>query len=223
VILDRAPESIDEYNRTGLHYNRVAETIYRARETADPFSAAYELHLMAGLIAFDMGRRMRKGDKCDPACGFRRLLHDKMGEVHKHLADMRLVCLAQADLTVAAASVQAAYDCLASPGPGALDSKGQHFHVGATKILHWIAPALFIIVDRNVARSFRKHHVIDFKSGTQPGYSAEKYVECLRKAQEEIHAYGYERLCSIEPQTPLARLFDKVAFVVGKGLQRHRE
>jgi hypothetical protein len=205
-----------------LHYNRVAETIYRVRESADPFSPEYERHIADGLIAFDMGRRMGKGDKRDPICGFRRLLHDKMGEVHKHLADTP-VCLAQADLTVSAASVKAAYDCLASPGPGALDSEGQHFHVGATKILHWIAPALFIMIDSNVARSFRKHHAIGFKRATQPGYSAERYVECLKKAQEEIRAYGYDRFCMLEPQTPLARLFDKVAFIVGRELRPHRE
>ncbi|MBI3683761.1 MAG: hypothetical protein HY235_25590 [Acidobacteria bacterium] len=109
------------------------------------------------------------------------------------------------------------YDCLAASGGGALHgNQAKQFHVGATKILHWIAPALFIMLDRNVASSFRKHHAVQFTKTTQPGYTTQKYFSCLQYAQAEIEAYGYESFRRLEPATPLARLFDKVAWVVGK-------
>jgi hypothetical protein len=57
---------------------------------------------------------------------------------------------------------------------------------------------------------------VKFAKGAQPGYTAEKCFSCLHHAQFEIEAYGYERFHRLEPATPLARLFDKVAFVVGK-------
>jgi len=45
-----------------------------------------------------------------------------------------------------------AYGCLAASGEGALHGdQAKQFNVGATKILHWIAPALFIMLDRKVA------------------------------------------------------------------------
>jgi len=75
----------------------------------------------------------------------------------------------------------------------------------------------------NVAAAFKQHHRVGFKNTTQPGYSVERYVQCLKKAQEEIRAYGYDRFRLLEPQTPLARLFDKVAFIVGRDLQRSSE
>ena len=81
---------------------------------------------------------------------------------------------------------------------------------------HWIAAALFIMLDGNVASAFRKHHRVEFANTTQCGYTAENYFSCLKHAQAEIEAYGYERFRRLEPATPLARLFDKAAWVVGK-------
>jgi len=91
------------------------------------------------------------------------------------------------------------------------------FHVGASKVLHWLFPELFIMLDRNAAMAFQEHHKIGFRRTTQPGYSAERYLKCLEKAQAEISGYGPERLLALEPNTPIARIFDKVAFVVGAG------
>jgi hypothetical protein len=112
-------------------------------------------------------------------------------------------------------TIREAYDCLARRGKESLDSKGRAFHVGGTKILHWINPDLFIMIDSNVARVFRVYHGVCFKDATQPRYTAKKYLDCLRHAQSEIHAYGYERFRALEPGTPIARIVDKIAFVQG--------
>jgi hypothetical protein len=218
MILDRADIAIAEYNRAGSRYNRVADEIYRARETMDPFSVEYEPYIVKGLIAFDMGRTMGAGDEYEAnGAGFRARLRAKMRSVRGRLEGVPLVCLRQIELASFHNEIKEAYDCLAASGEGALHGKpAKRFPVGATKILHWIAPALFIILDRNVASAFKKHHATGFAKSTQPGYTAEKYFSCLHYAQVEIEAYGYERFRRLEPATPLARLFDKAAWVVGK-------
>ena len=118
---------------------------------------------------------------------------------------------------------------VAEAGEGGLNADpSDQFHVGATKILHWIAPSLFVMVDANVAKAFREHHRVDYRKSTQPGYTAKKYVDCLRHAQDEIRSSGFEKFVRIEPATPLARLFDKAAWVAGQSTQlgiddrRHR-
>ena len=145
-----------------------------------------------------------------------------MGSVRERLEGVPLVCvhqvgLHQIDLASFHDPITEAYECLAASGEGVLHGdQAKKLHVGATKILHWIAPALFIMLDRNVALAFRKHHRVEFADTTQPGYTAEKYFSCLKHAQAEIQAYGHESFRRLEPATPLARLFDKVAWVVGE-------
>ncbi|MBI4874349.1 MAG: hypothetical protein HY822_06940 [Acidobacteria bacterium] len=148
--------------------------------------------------------------------GFRTRLRAKMASVQERLESVPPVCLRQIDLVSFHDPITEAYECLAASGEGALGDQAKKFHVGATKILHWIAPALFLMLDSNVASAFRKHHAVEFANTTQPGYTAEKYFSCLKHAQAEIEAYGFERFRRLEPATPLARLFDKVAWDVGK-------
>ena len=217
MILDDATRAIDRYNRIGLHYNLASEGICRMRETRDPFSQEYEPYIIAGLIAFDMERMMGQGDKYElDGHSFRSRLRRKMQTVREVLQEVPSASLHQADLAAFASAIEAAYDCLAASGEGSLNAdSGDQFHVGATKVLHWIAPAFFIMVDSNVAAAFRKHHGVKYRKGTQPGYTPKKYLQCLQCAKHEIHVYGHERFCQIEPATPLARLFDKAAYVAG--------
>lgn len=101
---------------------------------------------------------------------------------------------------------------MALSGEGCLNQKGNDFHVGATKILHFINPDLFLIIDRNAARAFKDSHNITYRNSTQPGYSAEKYVECLEYAKQDIITYGVNEFLSIETGTPMCRIYDKLSF-----------
>jgi hypothetical protein len=47
---------------------------------------------------------------------------------------------------------------------------------------------------------------------TQPGYSADKYVQCLQLAQNDIRSFGAERFRLLEANTSEARIFDKIAW-----------
>ena len=110
-------------------------------------------------------------------------------------------------------AIKTAYNCLALEGT--LHPTDQS-HVGATKTLHWLFPELFLNVDGNVARAYRTHYGVRFAKTTQPGYSSEKYLTCLQEAQKEIQLFGVESFRQLEPMTPVARIFDKLSFVVGQ-------
>jgi hypothetical protein len=61
AITDNAAQKIAYFNKIGLHYNLVADAIYRVRQTCeDPFSNAYLPYIVSGLKSFDMTRMMGK-------------------------------------------------------------------------------------------------------------------------------------------------------------------
>ena len=64
---------------------------------------------------------------------------------------------------------------------------------------------------------FRIHFGVKLSNSTQPRYSPDTYLICLRKAQNEICSFGSKRFRELEPETPEARIFDKIAFAVGAG------
>ena len=113
-----------------------------------------------------------------------------------------------------------AYEILSANSNHALnEDSSKHFHVGTTKILHFLNPSLFIIVDSNAARTYREAHNVQFRKGTHPGYSSERYVECMEFAQQDMLTYGTERFEALDPGTPITRIYDKLTFVSGDELR----
>ncbi len=212
AILENAAECLRHYNERYFRYNDTAEEVYRARRRiADPFSPNFQPYIIKGLIGFDMRRTMGQYDPYSTAEGFGLHLSDSLRSLEGDLRRFRGDNLPTADLNAIGSAVKRAYECIAA----GCAVRGKLFHVGATKVLHWLFPDLFIMLDRNVARAFQKHHKVGFRLATQPGYSAEKYLRCLEKAKDEIVGFGPESFVALEPNTPIARIFDKVAFVVG--------
>jgi len=112
--------------------------------------------------------------------------------------------------------IKQAYRILSERGVNALHAdRNKHFYVGATKILHFLNPELFIIIDSNAARAFHSAWQVPFKNSTQPGFSAELYLECMKRAWSEIYDYGLNRFQALEPGTPITRIYDKLTFVTG--------
>jgi hypothetical protein len=81
---------------------------------------------------------------------------------------------------------------------------------------HLLVDKLFLIIDRNVASTFRHYFGVRFRKSTQPGYSVERYTQCLYLAQGEIRSFGPERFRLLEANTPEARIFDKIAWFAGR-------
>jgi hypothetical protein len=68
------------------------------------------------------------------------------------------------------------------------------------------------MLDGRVACIFRDVFGVRFVKSTQPGYSADKYVQCLQLAKDDIRSFGAERFRLLQANTPEARIFDKIAW-----------
>ena len=59
MILWNAPEKMKRYNQLCVHYNLVADGVYKARASInDLFDTDYLPYIVAALISFDLGRMM---------------------------------------------------------------------------------------------------------------------------------------------------------------------
>ena len=216
MILDNAPEKVRRYNELCVHYNLVADGTYKARRECDNlFDTRFLPFLIAALISFDLGRMMGKGaeTRYDPERGgFAARLMEKMQAIQQYLQHLTNVRLCAVNLAEERDNIVTAYRELASGGNHSLNQTGDEFHVGATKLMHFLSPELFVIIDSNAARAFRMAHTVDYRNTTQPGYTADKYIECLRHAQADINAFGTAEFCALENGTPTARIYDKLSF-----------
>jgi hypothetical protein len=207
ILDERAKQLIADYNRMPLcakRYNPAAEQVYQARRRfGDPLLCEFEPYIVTGLKRFDMGRTM--------AVDFPNRLRNSLRVVRMRplIGKFRECRLSAVDLSAFGSEIEAIYECLAPAGT--LHPENQS-HVAATKILHWLFPDLFLMLDSRVAGVFRDVFGVRFVKSTQPGYSAEKYLQCLQLAQDDIRSFGVERFRSLEVNTPEARIFDKIAW-----------
>jgi hypothetical protein len=223
MILARAKGKIEEFNSIGLHYNLVADAVYKKRTDLDsPFNKKYRQYIIAGLIAFDMGRMMgdSKTRYSIKAGDFAALLAQKIDKIHKPISHLIVsdLNLTNLDIEKERQRITDAYEVLAEGGKDGLNRREGEcdFHVGATKILHFLNPDAFLIIDRNASNAFRSHHHVSFKNSTQPGYSANKYVDCMIYAKEDILDYGVDNFRALDQETPMARIYDKLTFITGR-------
>jgi len=223
VILGNATEKIKRFNYIGLHYNLVANQIYEKRFASgtDPFDRSLLPYIITGLLSFDIGRMM--GDKPYEIEGnsFASRLSSKLQVLRPLLKPLINLALTQINLQEHRYVIIKSYNTLCAKGEGALHKKGWAFHVGTTKILHFLNPRLFIIVDSNAARAFQLAHNVPFRNSTQPGYSANRYMECMECARRDILTHGLKQFQALELGTPITRIYDKLTFVTGSDLRQN--
>lgn len=162
-----------------------------------------------------MGRMMGEGviQRYDTtANGFAARLHKKLREVEPIFVPLINVDIFAGNMDELSSTIKDAYKKLAAGGQGGLHEQGNEFHVGATKLLHFLNPEMFIIVDRNTSRAIRDAFAVPYKNTTQPGYSEKYYVQSLKAVKKMMVEYGTDRFRSLEPGTPAMRIFDKIAF-----------
>lgn len=205
---------LKDYERGYLHYNLIAGEVYKYRRTDLDNLTDFSRFIIYGLIGFDMGRMLgKRKDIYWGDAGFGNKLRKSLRKIRPQLTRLAGAGdLINADFKKYRKDVKVVYQRLSSEG----QLHHKDFHVGATKILHWLIPDLFLMVDRNSARAYRKYLGINYRDTTQPGYSADKYLECLMLAQCEIQSFGEQEFRKISSGTPLARTFDKIAFMLGQ-------
>jgi hypothetical protein len=214
LILNNAISKISRFNEIGQHYNLVADEVYRVRsQIGNPFSESYLPYIIAGLATFDMGRML--GYSYNNG-NFVSRLRAKLLIIRPLLEPFLSFNLESIELPEYNSEIMQVYEILSSTGTGALhQDHTKSFYVGASKIMHFLNPGLFIIIDSNAARAFKAAHNIPFKNATQPGYSAKRYVECLECAKMDISEYDNNNFKALEPNTPITRVYDKLTFITG--------
>jgi hypothetical protein len=219
MITMNASDKIRKFNERGLHYNIVADAVYRFRNSKlDHFNNEYLPYIIAALISFDMGRMM--GSNADgrhdtKRKGFANHLLKKLNMIKPYIAHLMNLQIDDFSLSSEKENIKMAYGILSAGGKDGLNQKQGEFHVGTTKILHFMNPMLFIIVDSNAARAFKLSHRINFRNTTQPGYSRDKYIECMEHARMDILNFGVEGFCALDKGVPIARIYDKLTFMTG--------
>jgi len=223
LIPSNAEQKINEFNRIGFHYDLVAKKIYRQRRSCDdPFDdQSFMRYIIAGLISFDMGRMMGKVEEAYDfeGKGFGSRLNSKLQEIKPMLTPLinLNLSLTKSGWQQHKGDIIEAYDILSANGKGALNANPKkHFYVGATKILHFLNPELFIIVDSYAIKAFQ--------NDVPAGYSATKYFKRMEHAQQDIQDFGLEKFKALdEPDTPITRIYDKLTFMTGKKILKGGE
>ena len=222
AITQNAKVKIAYFNEIGFHYNLVADQIYKKRRNiGNPSAKLFQPYIIAGLIAFDMGRMMGADPYSLNSSGFASRLSAKLALIEPLLGTLSHESILSVDLLKQEDNIKKAYEILSAGGQGSLHQDStKSFHVGATKILHFLNPELFIIVDSNAARAFRDSGQIPFLNSTQPGYTPDLYIQCLKQTFSDINQYGANDFQALEFGTPITRIYDKLTFITGAALKK---
>lgn len=211
---------IEKYNHLCLHYNLIARSCYSCRlNMAHALSDDFFPYIISALIVFDMQRQMGRGlkqkyDKNEN--GFATRLGNVITRNRTIFFELESQSIDTIDLRQHKKSISTLYDNFALKGN--LDNQDHAFDVGATKILHFIHPSLFPIIDSNSAGVLRDEFDIDYNNTGSPGYSYQRYINSMKEIQCFVNRHGKESLQSLDPVSPITRIFDKLAFVEGAGL-----
>ena len=243
MILDRAEEKIGYFNKIGIHYEAVYHYVIRKRQQTRPiYTLDFLDDITAGIISFDMQRMM--GPKKYFAHGnesWASVLKQVIIPHRSTLESLRSFSLSTAQLSHPGlkSKIILLFDDLSKAYPNGLNFRNRgksRFPVGASKILHFLIPDLFIIFDSNALRELQKLGVIK----RSQKYSGELYHAAMTHYQAELRNWAlenkdqnFDNLQEIDPsykvfgnvrKTPLPRIVDKCTFVgdVFLKIEHHR-
>lgn len=217
-VLENAEDKINKYNSYDrLHksgrYNSAYHRVLNARRggpcLVDDDGNVNEGSLVIieeALIAFDMDRQMDNR--------FKDRLRKKLSNV-----DIRVLLKRFREFTILSSNIEETksgtqdfFETLRAANQGGLSSRGDRFSVGATKIMKFLFPELFVIADQWVSKGLRKIGPID----------SWKYWSVMMICRRELEEWQKTRgdlksLMELDQQpTTLTRIFDKCAFGMGK-------
>jgi hypothetical protein len=154
---------------------------------------------------FKMGRQM------DDAFGEKLGMKLQKDNVRTALRKMMNLHIGSINHAAFEPDARTVYETLSSPGKDGLSAREDAFCVGATKIMHFLFPEFFIMLDQYAAKGVGLRKFRNFEAY----WSA---LELCHKELEEWHdKHGsIDNLLAMDvPPTTPTRIFDKCAFVMG--------
>ena len=168
------------------------------------------------LIAFEMKKYGQMDDQFGDK--LKRKLEDD--ETKILLRNFRKLAILSSDIESTRVGARFLFEKLSEAKDG-LDARGDRFGVGAAKIMNFLFPELFVIMDSFVIKGLGLSGFPDFRN----------YWSIMTRCREELREWqqkfeGLESLtCLDQKPTTLTRIFDKCAFVMGlekRGIVRYR-
>jgi len=214
-VFDRVTAKLAKYDKQpkSTTYNSAYHKILNARagesclvnEDGSVDEASLQV-VEQGLLAFDMGVQMDET--------FIDKLRKKLNQVEnkKLLRTFRGFSILSPNIEDIKSETENFFFNLSDKGEDCLSSDNNRFGVGATKIMNFLFPDLFVIADSNVRNGLHQINYLDFKV-----YWAILML-CHNQLIELRRTYGdFKRLLRLDKQpTTLVRIFDKCAFVMGR-------
>ena len=215
-VLQNAKAKIERYNKTKIFdekYNKAYHDLLMAREKniclVDENGGVSDSHLSIverTLIAFEMKAHGQMDSQ------FKEKLRNKLenNEIRKFLRLFREFTVLSPQIWNLKKETGILFEELASKEKG-LDANGNHFGVGAAKIMNFLFPELFVIMDSNVRLGLELSEFSTFKNYWQI------MTICHEELEEWQSEFGtLENIIHLDNQpTTLPRIFDKCAFVMG--------
>lgn len=217
-VFENVAEKINKYNsydtkckagRYNSAYRRVLNARGEQSSLVDEDGILDEKSLIIiedALRAFDMDRQM--DDQ------FRDRLKKKLNDVNTKilLKEFRKFTVLFPKIEEIKSDTQDFFETLSAVDQDGLSSRGDRFGVGATKIMNFLFPELFVMADQWVMKGLHK---------TGPIYPWKCWsimMICRRELTEWEESHGdLESLIELDKKpTTLTRIFDKCAFVMGR-------
>lgn len=230
IILENAKEKIEYYNNlpSAKTYNDAYKEVLNARKgnssliNEDGSVSKESLEIIDyALRKFRMGRqigRRKEGMFLEKLSN--KLNLDESKTILKKLRNLRIESNGWKDVKD---DIQKLYNELSKGGSDSFDAKGKRFGVGASKIMNFLFPELFVMVDSNVANTLNQFGYIKIpRKGYTYYFSFEFYWEIMEICRKELEEYqkrhgNLQRLLDMDDKpTTLTRIFDKCAFVMAK-------
>lgn len=217
-VFESAAEKINKYNSYDTKckagkYNSAYRRVLNARGDqsclVDKDGNVNEKSLVIiedGVRDFDMGRQMDNQ--------FIDRLRKKLCDVNTRFLLKRFTefTILSPDIEEIKSDTQSFFETLSAKSDYGLSSRRDRFGVGATKIMNFLFPELFVMSDRWVMEGLRKTGAIH----------ATKYWSIMMVCHRELKEWQETRgdlksLMELDQRpTTLPRIFDKCAFVMGK-------
>lgn len=224
TIFEKVKDKIEKYDmqRKGQQYNNAYQEVLNARagnnSLVDEDGIVSERSLKRieeGLRKFEMARFGKMDSKFSDKLK-KKLQRDDIKEILKKFRNMRIESQEWQKYRDA---VKKLYDILSAGGSDGLSADGDRFDVGATKIMNFLFPELFVMVDKHVTETLvRKGLIRISRKGGTWDYSFESYWRIMEICNYELGQYrerygSVQSLLEMDKQpTTLTRIFDKCCF-----------